>query len=298
MLCIFSVAMRVLHNRTEVKGDGKEAVNFAKICKQTRQNSLVFSNSLLPKSEELVKRIKSLAIEVEAVDFSDWEENLDDMREKIDAGEKACKLLIHHHEALITEFKRSEDEAITDKGFRDLNKAYDEERRKYEEAAEKNLKNYHSHDFWAMVLTVPTLGIGTWIQMGKSAQQLKEWEENYQKAVACVGKKETAKEVFVLSKKLLLPAIQKMTLGLTACCDFLIITREKVSEMKGGDGKRSASRRYFKVMKGQAKELKVDCFEFLTTASNTRTNLQTIKYESCDEKYAADWVLEKHVQFR
>ena len=282
---IFSEAMRILHNKTEVKGGTQEALNFAKICQQTKQNSLVFSKYLLPESEEFVKMIMSLATEVEDIDFAEFKENLDDLREMIDAGERACKLLNHLHEALITEIRRSEDAAL--KGIEDsedlINK-YDKEKKEFEEAEANNLKKKAEHDSWA------NSWIGTSRRREMAEQQLNESKENRKKAEACAEKIETAKEVFNSTKKLLLPAIQNMTLGLSACNDFLITTRENMRGMKGGDGKRTASTRYFNIMKEQAKEIKADALEFMKTTSETRTNLRTIKYDACDEQYAICWI--------
>ena len=284
--------MRILHNKTEVKSDTPEALNFAKICQQTKQNSLVFSKYLLPESEEFVRMIKSLAIEVEDIDFADFAENLDDLREMIEVGERACNQLQYLHEALITEFKRSEDAALSHKGIEDLNNKYDKEKREFEEAEANNLKKKAEHDSWAnwWLWGIVTIGIGTLTERKKAEQQLNESKENQKKAEACAEKKETAKEVFDSTEKLLLPAIQNMTKGLKACNDFLITTRENMHGMKGGDGKKTASTRYFNVMKRKAKAIEADALEFMKTASETRTNLRTIKYDACDEQYAICWI--------
>ena len=289
---IFSQAMRILHNKTEVKSDTPEALNFAKICQQTKQNSLVFSKYLLPDSEKFVKMIRSLAIKVEDIDFADFAENLDDLREMIEVGERACNQLQYLHEALITEFKRSEDAALSHKGIEDLEKKYDKEKKEFEEAEANNLKKKAEHDSWAnsALFRVVTFGIGTSRDREKAEQQLNESKENRKKAEACAEKIETAKEVFNSTENLLLPAIKVCNDFLIACNDFLITTRENMHGMKGGDGKKTASTRYFNVMKRKAKAIEADALEFMKTASETRTNLRTIKYDACDEQYAICWI--------
>jgi hypothetical protein len=293
--------MRVLHNQSAVSGEHESASKFLKLRDETRKNALIYMDTLLPKSDDVVRKIKAYAYEIRISSFEEWQESLEEITQEITEAEKACNLLMQLHESLITELKKNEDDAVV--GIQELVKLkqiYDDDKEKLFSAAAENLKNKEWYDRLGLVLAVPTLGIGTAIASVKSTQQKRLIETNILKATASGKNGEITQEAVNLTKKRLIPAIASFLTGLKACSAFLTATRVELSEM-GAMGRKSqedAKKRYFRLMKKHAEELDSNCMDFITSSSHIRTDLKAIPSEPSDQNYVDKWLSDQLDQFK
>ena len=92
--------MRILHNQSAVSGEHDGASRFLQLRGQTRKNALIYTNTLLPKTDDVVKRIKEYAFEIRVSNFEEWHEGLEDITEEVTRAEKACNFLMHLHDNL------------------------------------------------------------------------------------------------------------------------------------------------------------------------------------------------------
>lgn len=296
----FSSTMRVLHNQSAVSGQHDCASKFLELRDKTRINALIYTDTLLPQSEDVVKKIQAYAYEIKAFEFEEWQENLEDIVEEITNAEEACKLLMQLHEGLITELKKNEDDAVV--GITELDKLkqiYEDETEKLMKRAKENFRNKQRFDNLALILLVPTFGIGTWIASVKANQQGDEGKKNTLMATASGKNGEITKEAVNLTEKMLIPAIKEFLTGLSACSGFLTTTRLDLTEMnsEGRKGQENAKKRYFRLMKKHAEELDSNCMYFLQSSSTIRTDLHAIPTQPSDKNYVDKWLAEQLDKF-
>ena len=293
--------MRILHNQSAVSGEHEGATKFLELRDKTRKNALIYTDELLPKSEDVVRKIKAYAFEIRSFEYDEWQESLEEITEEVISAEKACKLLLQLHENLIVELKKNEDDAVV--GIKELDKlkrVYEDDKKRLLDAATDNLKTKEWYDKLALILIVPTAGIGTWVCSVKSAREQQEMDKNLLKATASGKNGEITEEAVNLTENCLIPAIGNFLNGLNACSKFLTATREELSEMgaKGRKGQEDKKKRYFKLMKKHADELDSNCMFFLTSSSQIRTNLKAIPAEPSDKNYVDKWLSNQLAQFQ
>ena len=285
--------MRILHNQSAVSGEHEGASKFLKLRDQTRRNALIYSETLLPKSDDVVRKIKDYAYDIKACDFEDWQESLEEITEEVIEAEKACNLLMQMHDKLVVELKKNEDDAKV--GITELSKLkemYKDEKEKLTSAASEHSKNKEWWDgqwWW-------TLGFN--FLVAKSEEQ--RMQESLLKATASQRNGEINQEAVNLTEDCLIPAIGEFLKGLRACGAFLTSTREQLEQLgqKGKQGQESAKMRYFKVMKKQAEELDSNCLTFITSSSEIRTNLKAIPSEPCDRNYVDKWLADQLAELK
>ena len=56
--------MRILHNQSAVSGEHKGASKFLYLRDENRKNALIYTNTLLPQSDNVVRKIKAYAYEI------------------------------------------------------------------------------------------------------------------------------------------------------------------------------------------------------------------------------------------
>ena len=106
-----SSTMRVLHNQSAVSGEHNCASKFLNLRDETRQNAEKYVNSLLPMSDDVMRKIKAYAYGFKACDFDDWVESLEEIREEVTEAERASNLLIEGHAHMMNALKKNEDDA-------------------------------------------------------------------------------------------------------------------------------------------------------------------------------------------
>ena len=298
MFHIFSSTMRFLHTQALINEDLEGGTSkLIELRDRTRKNSLIYIESLLPKSDEVIRTIKAYAFEVNISEFEDWQEILEDLIQKLIESEKACTLLLQLHEALIIEFKKSEDEALVGIGeIAKTRKTFEMEKKRLLQAATINLKDQEYYDKLAILLMIPTLGIGTKIARHKSAQAAKEAQVNIDLALVAEEEGYRTLKAFSLSKRYLIPAVRNFICGLQACGNFLTTTRLQLSGMSQV-GQEEASKRYFRVMKAHAEQLDRNCLTFLTSLSKIRTDIKSIPTVAGDQQYVDGWIAQQMDQF-
>jgi hypothetical protein len=281
--------MRMLHNHTALRGQHKPASNFLELRDKTRCNALIFTSSLLPESEEMVRNIKRVAFEIQNSEYEEWKENLVDITENFKLKGKKCKYLLMLHESLMVELKKNEDDAVVRTfEMEDLNEIYEKEKQKLLKEASSYEKDKEFLDKLATVLMIPTLGIATLICRSKSKKAKRKSEKKLLEASVSGKNEDITHEAVNLTKEVLIPAITNFLTGLNACNKFLIVSNDQLSEM-GKEDEYEPSR-YFRLMKGHAKELNSNCNFFLTTSSQIRTDMRTIPTQSTDKIYVDNWL--------
>ena len=137
-----SGTMRVLYNQSAISPEYECAEKFLELRDRTRKNALIYTDKLLPKSEDVVRKIKAYAYEINLFNFEEWEESLEEITEEMTEAEKDCNLLMKMHEKLMVDLKKCEDDAVV--GIEELEKlqnTYEEERGKLLDTAEKHKSN-------------------------------------------------------------------------------------------------------------------------------------------------------------
>ena len=293
--------MRILHNQSAVSGEHDGASRFLQLRGQTRKNALIYTNTLLPKTDDVVKRIKEYAFEIRVSDFEEWHEGLEDITEEVIKAEKACNFLMHLHDNLIVELKKNEDDAMV--AITDLDKLkamYEADKENLLSAATEHRKNKEWLEKLGLILAIPTFGIGTWVAHAKANQEQREINKNLAKATASRKNGEITQEAVNLTEESLIPAIKNFLKGLKACSDFLTATREHLSKLseRGRQGQEDAKMRYFRLMKKHANELESNCMMFITSSSEIRTNLKAIPLEPSDKNYVDEWLACQLAEFK
>ena len=147
--------MRKICCQTLVRADHDGADNFLHLRDETRRKGLIYTDVLLPKTEEMVKKIKDFASQIIVSDFDDWQGDLEEITEGATVAEEAFKSLVHLYEKLIVEMKQKEDAAtLSAKDLGRLKQIYEEENERLLNAAlqrctstkKKNSRGWDS--FW------------------------------------------------------------------------------------------------------------------------------------------------------
>ena len=269
--------MRILHNQSSVSGEHDSAARFLQLRDETRRNALIYTDSLLPKADEVVRRIKEYAFEIRVSSFEEWRDGLDDIRKEVTKAEKACNQLMRMHENLIAQLKRNEDNALV--SIQDLEKLkaiYEEDRKRLLNTAKEHLTNKERYD---------RLGANT-----KANEEQREIDKNLLMATASQRNGEITQEAVNLTEECLIPAIKNFLTNLGACSAFLTATREHLSRLSSREVQDDGKRSYFGLMKMHAEELENNCMAFFTSSTHIRTDLKAIPAEPSDKNYVDAWL--------
>ena len=146
--------MRKICCQTLVRADHDGADNFLHLRDETRRKGLIYTEVLLPKTEEMVKKIKDFAFQIIVSDFDDWQGDLEEITEGATVAEEACKSLVHLYEKLIVEMRQKEDAAtLSAKDLGRLKQIYEEENeRLLNVAALHKRKKENSRDWDSFLL--------------------------------------------------------------------------------------------------------------------------------------------------
>ena len=291
-LFIFSTAMRKICCQTLVRADHDGADNFLHLRDETRRKGLIYTEVLLPKTEDMVKKIKDFASEIDVSDFDDWEGDLKKITEGATVAEEACKSLVHLYEKLIIEMKQKEDAAtLSAKDLGRLKQIYEEENERLLNAAALHKHKKEKLQRLGLFLALPTLGIGTWLTKSKAKREQKEIDKSLSAANVAKQKGEKLTKTAKLTD-FLIPAILSFLTGLTSCCAFLTTTRTELSELreKGTEGQESTwKKRTVNLLRKHANEVESDCKVFISSSTRIRTDLKAIPSEPSDENYVQQW---------
>ena len=291
----FSGAMRVLYNQSAVSPEHECASKFLALRDRTRKNALIYTDKLLPKSEDVVRKIKAYAYEINVFEFEEWEESLEEITEEVKEAEMECNLLMKMHEKLMVELKKNEDDAAV--GIEELDKLrniYEEEKDKLLDAADQHKSN---KEWWDKFWFIP------FYSSNKRKGEEGKMNRNIAKATAKGRNGEITQEASNMTRKCLIPAIGTFLAGLGACSAFLTSTREQLLELSekgqaGQEAKIGRKKRYFSIMKKHAAELDSNCLLFITSSSQIITDLKAIPSEPCDQNYVDMWLSDKLTELK
>ena len=146
-----------------------------------------------------------------------------------------------------------------------------------------------------MLLLVPT---ATVLYKRKSAWKQLEVDKILQKAEESDKDEVATQEQADLTENCLVPAILQFQAGLSACSDFLKITKETLDEMssQGNKGQNNKAKRYFRLMQKHAEDLYIDCSCFLTSSSHIKTDMKAIPSQSSDKAFVGEWLTDQLAQ--
>ena len=288
--------MRVLYNQSAVSGEHNCADKFLNLRDETRQNAQNYVNSLLPKSDNVVREIRAYLYGIKACEFEDWAESLQEMREEVLEAVRASNLLMEGHAHMMNALKKNENDA--DSGIQEidmLKEIYEADAEESLAAASDHLNRKKMYQWLGFFLWLPTFGIGTRFAQTRADQEQQKIEECLLKAGASKRNLEVIVEAVNLTKKYLIPSIKIFLAGHVACNAFLKTTKEQLTRLSnnGQADQNEALRRYFQTMKMHVEELDNDCLGVITSSSHFRTDLESIQSEPGDQNYVDKWHAEQ-----
>ena len=293
--------MRKLCNQNSVSEEYEGASKFLQLRDETRKNALIYTETLLPKTESVVENIRDFAVDIRVSDFNDWHQDLEVITQKAGKAEIACNLLLHFYEKLITEMKQKEDRATLNKiDLEDLKRIYETDRQTLLDSAEEHKRKMKKYQRLGLILALPTLGIGTWVARTKAKKEQQSMKRNLEKAKTTDDKEGKLRETGDLADSLS-PVFSNFVKGLTACGGFLKRTRVELSALneKGREGQESGWKKRTKdLLRLHAKELNTKCMEFISSSTEIRTNLMAIPSEPSDKDYVQQWFADQLASFQ
>ena len=269
--------MRILHNTSAVSGEHNEASEYLQLRERTRRNALVYAKSLLPKVDEVIKKIKGYAFEIRVSTFEEWRDGLEDIVTEVTKAEKSCNQLMNIHENLIDELIKNEADAlISIQRLEELTKVYEEDRNTLLKFTEKQLR------------VVPNLDQHN----TKASMDQEEIKRHLLKTTADRRNGEITKEAINLTEKYLIPAIKNFLSNLGVCKTFFSTTTIHLSQLVKS-GSNSSKKRYFELMKMHVEKLEENCKTFIASSVHMRTDLKSISSKPSDKNHVHNWLSEQ-----
>ena len=289
----FSTAMRILHNTSAVSGEHNEASKYLQLRERTRRNALVYAESLLPKVDELIKKIKGYAFEIRVSTFEEWRDGLEDIVAEVTKAEKSCNQLMNIHENLIDELKKNEEDALVSiKRLEELTKVYEKDRNTLLKFTEKQLRETEQIEDPMIAKAITNLDQHN----TKATMDQEEINRHLLKATAHRRNGEISKEAINLTEKYLIPAIKNFLSNLGVCKTFLSTTTIHLSQLVKS-GSNSSKKRYFEMMKMHVEKLEENCKTFIASSVHMKTDLKSISSEPSDKNHVDNWLSDQLAAF-
>ena len=289
----FSTTMRILHNTSAVSGEHNEASKYLQLRERTRRNALVYAESLLPKVDEVIKKIKGYAFEIRVSTFEEWRDGLEDIVAEVTKAEKSCNQLMNIHENLIDELKKNEEDALVSiKRLEELTKVYEKDRNTLLKFTEKQLRETEQIEDPMIAKAITNLDQHN----TKATMDQEEINRHLLKATAHRRNGEITKEAINLTEKYLIPAIKNFLSNLGVCKTFLSTTTIHLSQLVKS-GSNSSKKRYFEMMKMHVEKLEENCKTFIASSVHMRTDLKSISSEPSDKNHVDNWLSDQLAAF-
>ena len=286
-MCAFSVSMRSLYANKAVGTSTDVAQKFRKLRDDTRQDAILYLKFHLPISTKFVSSIKEYFEYYEVLDYEQWCEMLPDIREETRDYLEVAQKVIKMHEELMISLKKREDQAkIIMKEFKDLESAFEEQKKMLEATAELN-KN------WAVALFfVPGVNLIAYPYFNSLAL------EDTVKAIAKSGQADVHGAAVLVVAYTLIPALSKFIDGLKKAATFFQVMEKELQSFEGKAGKNieSPKQLHYKVMSKAAKEMKALCQAFYAVLPDVRTDFEAIPSEGTDQNYVDKWLKKELAQ--
>lgn len=321
----FGGALRTLYSTELVTGNDPSVKTFIEVRDNTRNNAMVYSEKVLPMTEEVVQIIGFFATYFTSLSFEDWEECLDETIEDLTKAQAFCEMLKQMHNTIIIDLKRHEDKAnLGINAMEKMDKKVEEELKKMRDAtvhkivesaflekfAEEADSEAKDKLWWGKVLAPITLGISYWIKSQEVAEldMMKKKMENMaaeadkesmltmKMATAKAENHKIAQRASAITKGVLIPAMKDFLDGLQICSMFLTDTKTKLNDMQRS-GEHGAKKAFYKMMQKSAAELKISTTKFLAMTDMMRNELAAIPTEGHDMNYADKWFEQQRLKF-
>ncbi|XP_063710646.1 uncharacterized protein LOC134839133 [Symsagittifera roscoffensis] len=289
-LALFSGSLRRLFNEVNVTGQDDATRTFLEVRDSTRQQSIVYSKEILPKTEEAIKMISSYMDSYSDLDFDEWAECLNDTLEELKEAKDVCEVLRHMHNEIIIGMKKNEDKAVVGiEKLEEMKNQYARQRQDLIKEARESKEKAQSTRFWGAVFGGVTLGISAAICEGVASGHDLESDRKTAEAVAKLQNAEIASKAVMLTSTELIPAIGNFIKSLEVCVSFINLSKTKVEKMISA-GNHGAKQKYYKMMKNRAKEISELCEMFVSVTDRMRNNLAAIPENPDDKNYVDQWL--------
>merc|ERR1719186_1354311 len=108
---MFSAGLKDLFSTKRVTKEVDGTKKFFQLRNDVRKNAVVYSNKILPVTEEVVRAIGFHADYFEDLDFEEWSENLQEIIEDLEESEDRCAMLHYMHMTILENLSTTSDDA-------------------------------------------------------------------------------------------------------------------------------------------------------------------------------------------
>jgi len=267
----FSRGLRLLYAEYAVSGAG-EAASFRKIRDAVRQDADIYCKKVLPLANMVVLNISQYFDNYLALDFEDWQDNLDDIIEEVEEYEKACEVLSHLHKSLMTTLKKRSDEAkVSIVEMKELSEKLRKRVNELKDTAREKEDTADTWDMWGAILALPTFGLITAIAANQVSDYHSEAKKCLAQAVANQANAEINTKAALLTQEVLIPSVEAFLEGLSVCQAFFAISKGELIKMRNqgttATGKRDTPakmKRHFTIMKKNGEKVDAACKAFIS----------------------------------
>jgi hypothetical protein len=279
---VFSLCLRSLYVENAVGSTEEPAVEFRKLRDDTRNDAMVYLKGLLPLSTVFVRSIIKFFEYFEYLTLDEWKESLNDILDDTVAYKELCTMVVQAHEDILVPLKERQNEAtILTAEFENLNKKLADEIKELD----KDIKQSKG---WAMgLMFIPIVGaIARPLLMNHISDKMT-------RMVAGETQSEINVHAAQAVRTALIPAISNFIEGLTGAAGFFSVIKEdlQIFKERGEDATSENMKKiHFKIMNGEAKEMKALCKEFFAVLPAVRTDFEAIPTEGTDQNYVDRWL--------
>ena len=289
-MVIFSDSLRSLYAANQVTNSSPETKGFLEVRDSARKSGIVYSQMVLPMTEEVIRGIGFFSDYFTDLDFDNWTESLEDIISDVEKAHGVCDILKQMHSNIIIDLKKNETKA--DISILKMAKMAEMFREQEESLRIKSIKlsqaaqNKRDDFSWADIFT---FGIHHVVQVYNAGKDDDKAALSKAESIAKGQNAMIVQNAVEQTQCYLIPAIGAFINALEAVTMFLSDTREKLAKMKHFADK-GARKPYYTMMKNRAKELNETCVQFLSLTDMMRNNLAAIPSEPNDKNYVDQWL--------
>jgi len=285
----FSLGLKDLFSTKRVT-EKAETKKFLKVRDDVRKNAVVYSNKILPVTEEVVRAIGFHADYFEDLDFEEWSENLQEIIEDLEESEDRCAMLHYMHMTILENLSTTSDDANEALiSMEDLKTKYEEKAEQL--VAEARILQQSADGTRAIgkLFSGFTFGISILICDYIAENVDVSSKAKTTDSIAMDANAMVMAEASFLTKETLIPAVQDFINAVEAIRQFLVKTKETLKKMhKAGD--KGLKKIHYNTMKKKSKGLSDNCMKFLMLTDVIRHSLKSIPSEPGDKNFVDKWL--------
>lgn len=264
----FSTSISSLYGEKSVKWYTDAGRQLRKLRDETRNDSMVYLNSVLPISTQFVASVSEFFGYYEGMEYDKWREMLPYILKKTVGYRQHGEKLLQMHEDILVRLKRRQGEAkLVAREMRDLKNEYERKKKELEDTAS-------TKQGWAIGLAfVPFVNLVASPALAAAASSdLHEAAANG----ALAANQEAA--ALTLSSTLI-PALEDFINGIRMAAGFFSVMEQELRKFEGKG--ETAKRLHYHVMKVEAADMKSSCLAFRAILPHVRNDLAAMK-EKCN----------------